>query len=214
MFADKLKTLREERGLSQSQLADKLFVTRQAVSKWERDAGMPDIPSLQKIANFFHVSIDDLTNEKPLPNRPMFRDPLSNKHESALHYLWDFLLSIGFGVSLSAAAITAELAAFDGSMAIFFAVIAFLASILAFGIPVGFFFYLHNRSCKGYWILAREIELFAFAFALISFVLSSFASGQTTLLIVLVGLFFLAIYGVALSYDIRLFVSSPREAKK
>ena len=54
MFADKLKTLREERGLSQSQLADKLFVTRQAVSKWERDAGMPDIPSLQKIADFFH----------------------------------------------------------------------------------------------------------------------------------------------------------------
>jgi transcriptional regulator with XRE-family HTH domain len=214
MFADKLKTLREERGLSQSQLADKLFVTRQAVSKWERDAGMPDIPSLQKIADYFHVSIDDLTNEKPLPNRPVFRDPLSNKDESGLHYLWDILLSIGFGVSLSVAAVTAELATFSSSMAIFLGVIATLTSILAFGIPVGFFFYLHKRGCKGYWILAREIELFAFAFALISFVLSAFTSGQMMLLIVLVGLFFLAIYGIALSYDIRLFVSSPQEAKK
>jgi transcriptional regulator with XRE-family HTH domain len=214
MFADKLKTLREERGLSQSQLADKLFVTRQAVSKWERDAGMPDIPSLQKIADFFHVTIDDLTNDKPLPDRPVFREPLSKQNESALHYLWDILLSIGFGVSLSAAAVTAELATFTSSMAVFLAVVASLASILALGIPIGFFFYLHKRGCKGYWILARVIELFAFAFALISFVISGFASGQAMLLVVLVGLFFLAIYGVALSYDVRLFVTSPQEVKK
>jgi transcriptional regulator with XRE-family HTH domain len=214
MFADKLKTLREERGLSQSQLADKLYVTRQAVSKWERGAGMPDIPSLQKIADFFHVTIDDLTSEKPLPDRPLVYEPLSNRRESGLHYLWDILLSLAFVASLTGATFASIMAVFDGSYRVLLVVVAVLASLVSIGIPVGFFFWLHRRGSKGYWILAREIELFAFGFGLIGLVASMLSTGETMYLLALVAVIFLAIYGVALSYDIRLFAQSSKEAKK
>jgi len=214
MFADKLKTLREERGLSQSQLAGKLYVTRQAVSKWERGAGMPDIPSLQKIADFFHVTIDDLTNEKPLPDRPIVYDPLSNRTEKRLHYLWDILLSLALALSLAGATSASVLATFDSSYKVLLIVAAFLASLLSVGIPVGFFFWLNKRGSKGYWILTREIELFAFAFALISLAISMLSAGETMYLLALLGLVFLTIYGFALSFDIRLFAQSPKEAKK
>jgi len=214
MFADKLKTLREERGLSQSQLAGKLYVTRQAVSKWERGAGMPDIPSLQKIADCFHVTIDDLTNEKPLPDRPIVYEPLSSQTENRLHYLWDILLSLGLAISLTGATYTSVLAMFDSSYKVFLVVVAFLASLLSVGIPIGFFFWLNKRGSKGYWILAREIELFALAFALISLAISMLSVGETMYLLALLGLVFLTIYAFALSFDIRLFAQSPKEAKK
>ena len=42
-FAEKLKTLRKQAGMSQEQLAEKLRVSRQAVTKWETDGGIPDI---------------------------------------------------------------------------------------------------------------------------------------------------------------------------
>ncbi|MFA6620239.1 MAG: helix-turn-helix transcriptional regulator [Bacilli bacterium] len=214
MFGDKLKTLREERGLSQSQLAGKLYVTRQAVSKWERGAGMPDIPSLQKIADFFCVTIDDLTNEKPLPNRPIVYEPLSNRTESGIHYLWDIFLSLGLAISLAGATYTSVLAMFDSSYKVFLVVVTFLASLLSIGIPVGFFFWLNKRGSKGYWILTREIELFALAFAFIGLVVSMLSLGETKYLLALIGFVFLTIYGVALSFDIRLFTQSPKEAKK
>ena len=214
MFADKLKTLREERGLSQSQLADQLFVTRQAVSKWERGAGMPDIPSLQKIADLFHVTIDDLTNDKPLPDRPIFYEPLSNRPEKGLHYLWDILLSVALAISLAAATGTAVLATFNSSIKVFLIVIAVLTSLLSIGIPLGFFFWLYHRGSKGYWILDREIELFALAFTFISLVVSILSMGETQYLLALVCLIFFIIYAVALSFDIRLFVQTPKEAKK
>jgi transcriptional regulator with XRE-family HTH domain len=42
-FAEKLKIIRKQAGMSQEQLAEKLGVSRQAVTKWETDAGIPDI---------------------------------------------------------------------------------------------------------------------------------------------------------------------------
>ena len=56
--------LRKEKGMSQEELADVLFVTRQAVSKWESDAGSPGIDNLQRIADFFGVSIDYLLGKQ------------------------------------------------------------------------------------------------------------------------------------------------------
>ena len=51
-------------GLSQEQLADKLCVSRQAITKWENDRGIPDINNLQCIANLFDVSIDSLVSNQ------------------------------------------------------------------------------------------------------------------------------------------------------
>ena len=61
-FNEKLKALRKSRGLTQQQLADKLFVSRTAVSKWESGRGYPNIESLKQIAELFSVSVDELVS--------------------------------------------------------------------------------------------------------------------------------------------------------
>ena len=59
-FGEKLRKLRTDRGLTQDDLAEKIYVTRTAISKWESDRGYPNIDSLKAISKFFSVSIDDL----------------------------------------------------------------------------------------------------------------------------------------------------------
>ena len=64
-LAEKLKSIRKQAGMSQEQLAEKLGVSRQAVTKWETDAGIPDIENVMAISALFNISIDDLlSNEK------------------------------------------------------------------------------------------------------------------------------------------------------
>jgi transcriptional regulator with XRE-family HTH domain len=58
--AKKIQELRLKRNLSQSDLADKLGVSRQAVSKWERDEGLPDLYNIKRLAEIFKVSVDEL----------------------------------------------------------------------------------------------------------------------------------------------------------
>ena len=59
-FNEKLQELRKSRGLTQEKLAESLFVSRTAISKWESGRGYPSIDSLKEIACFFSVTIDDL----------------------------------------------------------------------------------------------------------------------------------------------------------
>ena len=59
-FNEKLQALRKSKALTQEELAQALFVSRTAVSKWESGRGYPGIDSLKEIARFFSVSIDDL----------------------------------------------------------------------------------------------------------------------------------------------------------
>lgn len=64
-FAEKLKFIRKQAGMSQEQLAEKLGVSRQAVTKWETDAGIPDIENIMAISALFDISIDELlSNER------------------------------------------------------------------------------------------------------------------------------------------------------
>ena len=64
-FAEKLKNIRKQAGLSQEQLAEKLNVSRQAITKWETETGLPDIENVMAISALFDVSIDELlSNEK------------------------------------------------------------------------------------------------------------------------------------------------------
>ena len=64
-FAKKLKSIRKQAGMSQEQLAEKLGVSRQAVTKWETDAGIPDIENIMAISTLFDISIDELlSNER------------------------------------------------------------------------------------------------------------------------------------------------------
>ncbi|MDO4392880.1 MAG: helix-turn-helix transcriptional regulator [Bacillota bacterium] len=59
-FGENIKKVRTERNMTQQQMADKLLVSRQAVSNWENDRNLPDIEMLINIALTFEVSLDEL----------------------------------------------------------------------------------------------------------------------------------------------------------
>ena len=59
-FHEKLQELRKSKGLTQEELAEALYVSRTAVSKWESGRGYPSIDSLKEISRFFGVTIDEL----------------------------------------------------------------------------------------------------------------------------------------------------------
>ena len=59
-FNKKLQQLRKQKGITQEELAESLYVSRTAISKWESGRGYPNIESLKAIARFFGVTIDEL----------------------------------------------------------------------------------------------------------------------------------------------------------
>ena len=65
-FHEKLQELRKNRGLTQEELAQALYVSRTAISKWESGRGYPSIDSLKEISNYFGVTIDDLLSGEKL----------------------------------------------------------------------------------------------------------------------------------------------------
>lgn len=62
-FSEKLTALRRQMGMSQEQLADRLGVTRQSVSKWEGGAAQPELSKLVALSELFHVSVDYLVKD-------------------------------------------------------------------------------------------------------------------------------------------------------
>ena len=65
-FNEKLQELRKQKGLTQEELAEALFVSRTAISKWESGRGYPNIDSLKAIAKFFGLTIDELLSSNEL----------------------------------------------------------------------------------------------------------------------------------------------------
>lgn len=65
-FHEKLQELRKNNGLTQEELAEALYVSRTAISKWESGRGYPNIDSLKEISRYFSVSIDDLLSSEKL----------------------------------------------------------------------------------------------------------------------------------------------------
>ena len=91
MFKDKLKELREQKELSQYELADKLFVSRSTIAKWENGLGMPGKASMESLCEFFNVSKEELLKED---------DPeiiINNiQKKSKKWFLWFLLLLVVF----------------------------------------------------------------------------------------------------------------------
>ena len=71
MLANKLKALREKKGMSQAELARVLDVAQQTVASWERENSSPNYDILLKIAAFFNVSTDELLGRDEPPKKSM-----------------------------------------------------------------------------------------------------------------------------------------------
>lgn len=65
-FSEKLQILRKKKGLSQEKLAELLFVSRQAVSKWESGQTYPEIEKLIVLSDLFEITLDDLLRDKDI----------------------------------------------------------------------------------------------------------------------------------------------------
>ena len=68
-FGENLQKLRKEQGISQEQLAEKLGVTRQSVSKWESGASYPEMDKIVALCNMFHCDLDVLINKDVMEER-------------------------------------------------------------------------------------------------------------------------------------------------
>ena len=66
-FGEKLSSLRKQRGMTQVELAEKLSISRQAVSRWERGTAEPSTENLICIGRLFDVSVDDLMDKNSAP---------------------------------------------------------------------------------------------------------------------------------------------------
>lgn len=72
-IAEGLRKYRKQAGLSQDELAEKLHVTRQAVSRWESGSAMPSVDNLMELAAIFGVTVDELLQQEPAPAAPALR---------------------------------------------------------------------------------------------------------------------------------------------
>ncbi len=97
-FKDVFTDLRKKAGLSQNEAAEKLFVTRQAVSRWERGETVPEVETLQTLSKLFGVSINTLLGEPrtlvcqscgmPLNDEILARDQDGSFNESYCKWCW------------------------------------------------------------------------------------------------------------------------------
>lgn len=79
-FNEKLQNLRKSKGLTQEELADKLYVSRTAISKWESGRGFPNIDSLKEISKFFCISLDELLSSEEVLNIAIDEQDKKEKH--------------------------------------------------------------------------------------------------------------------------------------
>ena len=73
-LSEKIKSYRKVFDLSQEQLAEKLSVSRQVVTKWETEGGVPEISNLKALADLFNVSVDYLLDDEKVVENPVLRE--------------------------------------------------------------------------------------------------------------------------------------------
>lgn len=81
----KLKEIRKKFGLSQEQLAEIMNVSRQAITKWENDGGIPDVSNLQELSKVFGITVDYLLNDdNGLPALSMTKQLDKDKYDGKI----------------------------------------------------------------------------------------------------------------------------------
>lgn len=118
MIGDNIRALREDAGLSQTQLAEKLHVVRQTVSKWEQGKSVPDAQMCKAIANALSIPVADLFSEKEtardhddmIIQLGLINEKLQQQNES--RSAWEGVISRTIAVFLSMPLVAWLLAAF------------------------------------------------------------------------------------------------------
>ena len=80
-LGEKIQILRKQKGLSQEQLAEKITITRQAISRWELNESIPDVENILQLSKVFNVSTDYLLNKSALNSAPS--EAAGDKEEAA-----------------------------------------------------------------------------------------------------------------------------------
>jgi len=104
-LAEKILSLRTARGLSQGDLAEKLEVSRQSVSKWETGQSVPDLDKIIKLADLFGVSVDELVREDAMPAPPKTETQIiyvekKRSERTPGHFIGIVMTCIGVGMLL------------------------------------------------------------------------------------------------------------------
>ena len=96
-LGEKIRDYRKKAGLSQEQLAEELNVSRQAITKWETNKGVPDISNLIAISDEFGVTLDELIKEDAVVKKKIISDSSSKKwHILVIIYLIAIVAYIAF----------------------------------------------------------------------------------------------------------------------
>ena len=115
-FGENLKRVREEKGITQQTLADYLYVTRQAVSRWEGGSRYPDLMTAKKMAQYLEVSLDDLLSDEDMKlyveKNAILESPVAKRMQTVLMslafmcyllnsyiYLSNYLIQDGISIS-------------------------------------------------------------------------------------------------------------------
>lgn len=156
-FNEKLQQLRRSRGLTQEELAEKLYVSRTAVSKWESGRGYPNIESLKAIAGFFAVTVDELLSTDEILVLAEESEKQKTMHFGDLIYgLLDICAILLFVLPLFAdrsqgEVVPTSLITLGGAFSLFY--IAITAATVLTGIAE-----LALRNCQNtFWIKSKRI---------------------------------------------------------
>ena len=176
-FNEKLQELRKNKGLTQEELAEALYVSRTAISKWESGRGYPSIDSLKEVAKYFSVTIDELLSSNEVLSIAEEDNKQKEKHLKSLVFglldissLMFFFLPF-FGQKVSGVVHEVSLLSLNGiATYLKTAYYAVVISIAVYGILT-----LTFQNCqKVFWTKNRDkISLILNAIAVLLFIISS-----------------------------------------
>ena len=176
-FNEKLQELRKNKGLTQEELAEALYVSRTAVSKWESGRGYPSIDSLKEIAKYFSVTIDELLSGNEALNLAEEENKQKENHLRSLVFgildisVMMFFFLPFFGQNENGIVQEVSLSALNG-IAVYLktAYYAVVISIAVYGV-----FTLAFQNCqKVFWIKNRDkISLILNVLSVLLFIIGS-----------------------------------------